>query len=121
MKIAYVIGPYRDATHDGVYWKIQRARLVATRLWSLGFAVICPHTNSSFMSGTADEEFFMRGYIEMISRVDLCVVVHGYEDSEGSKAEIEEAGRHGIPVCYLCDGKTGFHVIEIGTGKEVEA
>ena len=98
MKLAYVAGPYRGRTHNDVAQNIAAAREVAAHLWSLGYAVICPHLNSAFMSGVAPEETFLRGGLEMVRRCDLIVLVDGWAGSQGTALEIEEARAHGIPI-----------------------
>lgn len=98
MKIAYIAGPYRGRSHNDVAQNIWAARDVAIRLWSLGYAVICPHLNSAFMSGVASEEVFLEGGLEMLRRSDLIVLVEGWPASEGTAKEIEEARSRGIPV-----------------------
>jgi hypothetical protein len=96
MKIAYVAGPYRGKTHNEVQKNIQNAREVAEFLWSKGFAVICPHMNSAFMSGCCDEKAFLAGYIEILKRCDFVVLVDGWEASAGSTDEGDCASDEGI-------------------------
>jgi len=98
MKLAYVAGPYRGRTHNDVAQNIAAAREVAAHLWSLGYAVICPHLNSAFMSGIAPEDVFMNGGLEMVRRSDLIVLVEGWAGSQGTALEIEEARALGIPI-----------------------
>ncbi len=98
MKLAYVGGRYRGRTHNEIMENIQAARAVAVRLWELGYAVICPHTNSAFMSGAVSEDAFLRAGIEILHRCDLLVLVEGWPASEGTAKEIEEAKSRGIPV-----------------------
>ncbi|HPQ72219.1 MAG TPA: DUF4406 domain-containing protein [bacterium] len=98
MKVAYVAGPYRGQSHNDVAQNIAAARAVATQLWSLGYAVVCPHLNSAFMSGVAPEEVFLNGGLEMVRRSDLVVLTPDWAASQGTAAEIEEARTLGIPV-----------------------
>ncbi len=98
MKIAYVAGPYRGRTHNDVAQNIAAAREVAARLWSLGYAVICPHLNSAFMSGAAPEEVFMEGGLAMLRCCDLVVLVEGWQASQGTAREIEMARANSIPI-----------------------
>ena len=98
MKLAYVAGAYRGRTHNDVAQNIAAARAVATYLWSLGYAVICPHLNSAFMSGIAPEETFLAGGLEMVRRSDLVVLVDGWASYQGTAREIEEARTCGIPI-----------------------
>ena len=98
MKIAYIAGPYRGRSHNDIAQNIWAAREVAVHLWSLGYAVICPHLNSAFMSGAASEDIFLEGGLEMLRRSDLIVLVDGWSASEGTAREIEEARSRGIPI-----------------------
>jgi hypothetical protein len=63
LKIAYVAGPYRAKTKIGIILNILRARKVAKELWKMGYAVICPHSNSALMDGIAPDEAFLNGGI----------------------------------------------------------
>ena len=87
MKIAYIAGPLRG---DHRYQNIQKAREVAKKYWRLGYAVICPHTNSGNMVGL-DEAQVMEGCIEILWRCDVIVMMKGWENSEGSVTELREA------------------------------
>jgi len=98
MKIAYIAGPYRGRTHNDIAENIWAARSIATRLWELGYAVICPHLNSAFMSGAAPEETFLEGGLEILRRCDLLVLVEGWQASKGTAREIEVARECGIPI-----------------------
>lgn len=98
MKIAYIAGPYRGRSHNDVAQNIWAAREVAVQLWSLGYAVICPHTNSAFMSGVVSEKVFLEGGLEMLRRSDMVVLVEGWPGSEGAAREIEEARSLGISI-----------------------
>jgi len=98
MKLAYVAGPYRGRTHNDVAQNIAAAREVAAHLWSLGYAVICPHLNSAFMSGAAPEDTFLHGGLAMLRRCDLVVLVPNWQASQGTALEIEEARSCGLPI-----------------------
>ena len=98
MKLAYTAGPYRGRTHNDIARNIAAAREVATHLWGLGYAVICPHLNSAFMTGAAPEDVFMNGGLEILRRCDLVVLVDGWAGSQGTAIEIEEARARGIPI-----------------------
>ena len=102
MKLAFISGPYRADTIAGVVRNIRNAEAVAIEYWQKGYAVICPHKNSSLLDGLADDSVWLEGDLEILSRCDLIVLVPGWEKSEGVKAEIEEAKKLGIPIEY-CD------------------
>ena len=104
MQLAYVAGPYTGANHNEVHENIEAARLVAIELWRLGYAVICPHLNSAFMSGVVDESVFYEGGIEMLRRCDLVVLFGKWEESTGTMCEIDEAKERGILVCDGIEG-----------------
>ena len=98
LKVAYVAGPLRADTLNRIAENIARARAVAVHLWRLGYAVLCPHLNSAFMSGAVPETQFLEAGLEFVRRSDLVVLVDGWERSEGTVREIEEAHARGIPV-----------------------
>ena len=101
MEIAYVAGPYRSDTVNGIYQNIQAARAVAAELWAIGFAVICPHMNSAFMDGIACDDTFIKGDIEIMLRcADFVVMLPGYYESEGCELEATAAIEARIPVYY---------------------
>lgn len=98
MKIAYVSGPYRAKTGIGVLLNIWKARRVAIKLWKMGFAVICPHTNSiGFPDGalrSGDDIEYIEGDCEIISRLresDALVLLPSWEQSEGARKERKKA------------------------------
>jgi len=78
---------------------------LAVHLLRLGYAVLCPHLNSAFMSGAAPEFQFLEAGLEFPRRADLVVLVGGWDRSEGTIREIEEAQAHGIPIYVI--PKTG--------------
>jgi len=91
MKTAMIIGPYRAGTHNKLFSHITFARHIATIYWAKGIAVICPQTNTAFMSGVCDEKIFLEGYKKFLILVDMVIVLPGWETSRGSKAEVKLA------------------------------
>ena len=87
VKVAYIIGPYRAATINETRENIRTAESAAAKLWEMGYAVICPHTNSAFMDGAIDDEFILDAYIEILRRCDIAVLLPGWGGSKGSRAE----------------------------------
>jgi len=98
LKVAYVVGPYRADTINGVAQNIQKSRDVALRLWKLGYAAICPHSNTAFFDGACPDSVWLEGDIEILKRCDLVVLVDGWENSAGARCEVEVAAAHGIPI-----------------------
>lgn len=100
MRVAFVCGPYRGRDPVIQRRNIGKARTVALDLWERGFAVVCPHTNSGWFDGTIPEEGFREGYLHILRRCDVVVLVPGWEKSVGSQGEYDRAKKLGIPV-YL--------------------
>ena len=104
MKVVYVAGPYRNNTVLGTMANIDRARKVAMVIWKMGYVAVCPHTNSALFDEVTHESVFLKGYLELVKRCDVVVVVPNYHESEGTLAEIEVALLNGIPVIRFPDG-----------------
>ena len=103
-KLVYVAGPYRADTEYGVKLNIDRAEAVALKYWKAGYAVFCPHKNSSFMGGSCPDETWLEGGLAFLAKCDAIVMVMGWPGSEGSVKEVEFAEDHSIPVFRdLCD------------------
>lgn len=121
MRIAYTSGPYRAKTLRGVIKNIRAAEEVAIELWKMGYAVICPHTNTQLFDGAFDEGKitytedkgkdshweggsikFIEGDLEMINRFqfnkDIMVMLPDWEASEGALIERKRAFQRGIKV-----------------------
>ena len=96
--MAYIAGPYRAETAWGIDQNIQAARRVSASLWEHGIANFCPHANTAHFDGIAPDEVFLEGGLIMLRRCDAVVLVGKWWESAGTRAEIEEAKRLGIPV-----------------------
>lgn len=98
--LVFICGPYRGESHNEVHQNIERARNVATLLWKLGYAVICPHLNSAFFSGACNEENFTSGYLKILSICDIVVMVGDWQKSEGASKEHALAVKLGKRIMY---------------------
>lgn len=98
--VIYLAGPISNGSQDGSETRRQRveaARKIAEELWIDGFAVICPHINNDF--GDACKltwKEYLRGDLELISKVDLVVLLPGWQDSKGARKERRFAQKMGI-------------------------
>lgn len=107
-KVAYVSGPYSDASENVIWQNIYEARKVARELWLKGYAVICPHTNNLFMGGPdLRHDDFMEGDLELIDRSDVVVMLPGWENSTGAKMEYSHAVELRLPIMYWPDIEDG--------------
>ena len=101
MKVVYIAGPYRSKGGiNGIAENIWNARQAAVRWIKKGYAVICPHLNTSFMDGALPDEVFLECGLELLNRADVIVVLPGWQDSEGSKAEVLRAREIGLEILF---------------------
>ena len=105
MRVAYIAGPYRARTPYGISCNINKASDVAAKYWLKGFAVICPHKNSAMFDGLAPDNVWLDGYLEIMCRCDVVVMMSGWQLSTGAKAEHDEAISLGLEVIYDGDEK----------------
>lgn len=91
MLLAYVSGKYSDPSHYQMKRYIIKAEEVAVELWKFGFAVICPHTNTSFLDGIVPYDNFIKGDKLMVERSDLIVMVDNWKTSKGANIELKHA------------------------------
>ena len=98
MQVAFISGPYRASTVYGIKHNVDIAGAVALKYWKRGYAVICPHKNSAFFDGECPEKVWLDGDIEILRRCDVIVMMSGWEQSEGARADLHEAERCGMPV-----------------------
>lgn len=107
--LIYVSGPY---TLGDIDTNIAKAREVAVELWKMGYAVICPHTNTAhFDCPEIPYEAFIAGDVEMVRRVDALVMLPGWMESKGAVREHQVAEDAGIP-CYVWPGVPPLPVTE---------
>ena len=100
LKVAYIAGPYRAKTRELRQRNIDAAAEVAKKYWQLGYATICPHTNSAHFDGNQPDEFFLEGYLEILRRCNVIVMIPGWSESDGAKAEYNLARKLGLEIKY---------------------
>lgn len=98
--VVYIAGPYRA----GNAWEIQRnimaAKEAALSVLQGGWVAICPHANTANMDGAAPDDVFLAAGLELLRRSDAVLVVNDWSESQGTRREILEANRYGIPVYF---------------------
>ncbi len=98
MKLIFVAGPFKAKNTWEVEKNVRKAEETSLALWGMGYAVICPHTNSRFFLGTCSEDIFLDGYQEILKRCDGVMLLSPGGQSKGTIEEIKLAERLGIPV-----------------------
>lgn len=96
-RVVYIAGPYRAPHAWGVEQNIRRAEEISAQVWGLGLVALCPHANSRHMDGSASDEAFLAGTMELLRRCDAVFFVPGWGKSSGTRAEHAEAVRLGLP------------------------
>lgn len=103
MKV-YVAGPYSSDNVIGVLSNIRKGNRVAYELMQLGFAVFSPWLDHLFvfMDFTNDLTVtdFYEHSMEWLKVSDAVFIQGDWSNSKGTKAEIAEAEKLGIPVFY---------------------
>lgn len=103
LPVVYVAGPYRAGNRARVTLNIQSARAVGLLAIEKGWSALIPHANTGDLdlyAPTIPDEFWLEATLELMRRSDAVVLVPGHEASSGTRAEIAEACRLGIPVFY---------------------
>jgi len=102
-RVLYLAGPYSPTETRTTEENIRAAREVAVELWSVGYAVICPHLNTAgFEKDIPDmrPEEFVDGDLEIVRRCDALVLLPGWRQSEGTMRELRAALRNRMPVYW---------------------
>ena len=103
MKVIYVAGPFRGPNAWVIEENIRRAERLALEVWRLGAACICPHSNTRFFQGAAEDAVWMAGDLEFIRRSDALLMTPDLQQSSGARAEEALARELGIPVFYALE------------------
>jgi hypothetical protein len=98
MKVVYIVGPYRANREYHVMQNIRRAEDLAIQVWRSGAACICPHKNTAFFGGAADDSVWLEGDLEIMRRCDALLCTADWQASEGATGEVRLARSLGIPV-----------------------
>lgn len=103
--LIYVAGRYRAATREAVAANIEAARQVGIQAARLGWYPVIPHANTAHMELDLqhDDEFWLGGTLELMTRCDAVVLVDGWEGSVGTHGEIAKADQINLPVFRSLD------------------
>lgn len=107
-KVVYIAGPFRGANHWEIHQNIFRAEALALEVWRAGAVAICPHLNAAHYQGAAPDSVWLDGDMELLRRSDAVLTTENWHQSEGAKAEVEEARLIGLPILSSIDDLWGF-------------
>lgn len=103
----YVAGPYSADNVLGVLQNIGRGEWHANSLFQQGFAPFCPWHDKGYAEGLWDTALsvddFREHSLAWLEASQAVFVIPGWEESNGTKAEIARAEQLGIPVFYEKD------------------
>jgi hypothetical protein len=102
MKIVYVAGPYQGLTDEETEANVRRAARVGAQLAEMGFMPAVVHLIGYHVDNVISKSrrFWLDGDLELMRRCDAVYAMPGWAHSVGTKAEVSEAGKIGIPVFY---------------------
>ncbi len=98
--IVFIAGPFRAATPWEQEQNIRRAETLALEVWREGHVALCPHAMTRFYQDAAPDDVWLSGMRMLLARSDAVLTVDGWEESEGSRLEIDVAREHGLPVYH---------------------
>ncbi len=103
MPVVYIAGPYRANSPWLVEQNIRAAETAMRAVVDIGMVPLCPHTMTRYMDGSDD--YWLAATLELMRRCDAVLLTYpaAAEDSIGTRAEVDEALRIGIPVCSALD------------------
>jgi nucleoside 2-deoxyribosyltransferase len=108
LKRIYVAGPYSATDIIQSLENITRGQRVATVLLLNGYTPFCPFLDYQLFLQLRHGEHItkqqIRDYsLEWLKLCDAMVVLDGWENSDGTKREIEFAQKNGIPTFFSID------------------
>ena len=100
-KIIFVSGAYTAKDDDGVMGNIAHAKWAAIQLWKEGWAVICPHMNTShFEVYQIKYDDFIIGDFEFLRSCDAIYMLNNWKSSKGARMEYRYACWLGLEVIF---------------------
>ncbi len=103
----FVAGAYNADNVLGVLKNIGRGEAYAAELFALGFAVFCPWHDKDYAIRLYDRDIPVSQYqahsLKWLEVCDCIFLVPGWENSAGTKTEIDRAWTLNIPIFYDTD------------------
>jgi hypothetical protein len=103
----YVAGKYSANNVLDVLKNIGRGEKECAKLFAMGYAPFCPWHDKSYVTDNPNgyftvEQFYEHG-LAWLEVSDAVLVLSGWQTSQGTIAEIEQAKKFGVPVFYSID------------------
>ena len=96
--LIYVAGPYRAPTAWQREQNIHRARVWGMALAKAGAYPVIPHANTAHFDGEAEDTLWLAGTLRLMHRCDGVLMIDGWSQSTGARAEREDADRYALHV-----------------------
>jgi len=100
MKVVYIAGPFRGASAWEIQQNVMAAMALALEVWRRGAVAICPHANTMFFQGAAEDDVWLKGDYELLKRSDAVLMTADWQRSSGAAVERQQALTAGCPVLY---------------------
>lgn len=126
MRMIYVAGPFSSPDNWVLANNVMHAKRVGFELCKMGAAVCVPHALGQDFWGTLTEEFWLEMTKHQLATSNAIMMIDGWEDSIGSRGELELARCLHFPVFYERDlmpkygGGRGYLQRWISTGAGAE-
>ena len=98
MPRVYVAGPFRAKNAWEVHQNVEHAEAWGQALRVLGCNPLVPHAIGRVFDGTLTSEYWIRATLDWMRLCDAMILLAGWEQSQGSRGEREEAARLGMRV-----------------------
>ena len=103
--LVYIAGPFRATSPWLVEQNVRRAEEWALAVACAGGMPVTPHLlgrhfNDHPIGRPDDEQFWLAGTLELMRRCDGVLMIPKWSESRGATAELDEAGRIGLPVLF---------------------
>ncbi len=103
MKLMYIAAPFSGESPEDVALNIEAARQYGKLIARKGWMPVIPHANTAGFDLTNPSigyEFWIEGTKELLRRCDAAFFGPGWENSKGSKGELDEALLRRMP-CFF--------------------
>jgi nucleoside 2-deoxyribosyltransferase len=107
-KRIYVAGPYSADNVIDVLKNIGKGKHFSAQVFKMGMAPFCPWADDIYCQILWGEDLsvkqFQKASMAWVEVCDAMLLVPGWENSKGTKAEIKHANKLGIPVFKTLEG-----------------